>query len=65
MHDAPPLEDLARRAAGAADLLRLLANERRLQILCVPGCLSSAVARAARNAQYAAHGGDSFDSHMA
>lgn len=35
MHDAPPLEDLARRAAGAADLLRLLANERRLQILCV------------------------------
>jgi len=35
MYEVPPLEDLARRAAGAADLMRLLANERRLQILCV------------------------------
>lgn len=35
MHGLPPIEDLVRRAASAADLMRLLANERRLQILCV------------------------------
>ena len=35
MNDVPPLEELDRRAVRAAELMRLLANERRLQIRCV------------------------------
>lgn len=31
----PPEDDLAQRAAGAAELLRLVGNEHRLQVLCV------------------------------
>lgn len=34
MSAPPPDDDLARRAAGAADLLRLVGNEHRLQVLC-------------------------------